>query len=89
MVGPAAGGGILNILNISKLGIGFTVGYSVSGSHKMIPGQKVRVAFQLDNKKKSLINKTITIRTVHDHYVGGEFDMNEAFEKDLGFYLRF
>lgn len=88
MVGPAAGGGILNILNISKSGIGFTVGYSVSGSHKMAPGQKVRVAFQLDNKKKSIINKTLTIRAVHDHYVGGEFDINDAFEKDLGFYLR-
>ncbi len=89
MVGPAAGSGILNILNISKIGIGFSVGYSVNGSHQMIPGQKVRVTFQLDNKKKSIISKTITIRTVHDHYVGGEFDLNEAFEKDLGFYLRF
>jgi len=89
MVGPAAGSGILNILNISKIGIGFSLGYSVSGSHKIVPGQKVRVTFQLDNKKKSVISKTITIRTVHDHYAGGEFDLNEAFEKDLGFYLRF
>jgi hypothetical protein len=89
MVAPAAGSGILSILNISKLGIGFSLGYSVNGSHAMVPGQKVRVTFQLDNKKKSIINKTVTIRTVHDHYVGGEFDLNEAFEKDLGFYLRF
>ena len=89
MVGPAAGSGILNILNISKIGIGFSVGSTVNGSHKMVPGQKVNVTFQLDNKKRSTISKSITIRTVHDHYIGGEFDMNEAFEKDLGFYLRF
>lgn len=89
MVGPAAGSGILNILNISRLGIGFSVGFAVNGSHRMVPGQKVKVTFQLDNKKKSTINKSIIIRSVNDNYVGGEFDLNEAFEKDLGFYLRF
>lgn len=88
MVGPAAGSGVLIILNISKHGIGFSVGFAVNGSHRMVPGQKARVTFQLDNKKRSTITKSITIRSVNDHYVGGEFDHNETFDKELGFYLR-
>ncbi|MDJ0622631.1 MAG: hypothetical protein QNJ17_06680 [Desulfocapsaceae bacterium] len=89
MVPPGVGSGKLNVLNISKIGIGFTIGFAVDGVHTIVPGQKVRVTFQLDNKKQSIINKTVTIRTVNDTYIGGEFDLNEAFEKDLGFYLRF
>jgi len=89
MIPPGVGKGRLNVLNISKNGIGFTIGFSVSGSHPLKPGQKVRVSFQLDNKKRTDIQKVITIKNVDGHYIGGEFDDIEAFEKDLGFYLRF
>lgn len=89
MVPPAVGKGRLNVLNISRNGIGFTVGFSVSGSHPLVPGQKVRVTFQLDNKKQTDIEKVVTIKNVQGHYIGGEFDDTKAFEKDLGFYLRF
>ena len=88
MVSPAVGKGILHILNISRSGVGFTVGFSVQGSHNIVPGQKMSVTFQLDNKKQTKIEKIVTIRNVEDHYVGGEFDLNAAFEKDLGFYLQ-
>ncbi len=88
MVPPAVGKGRLNILNISRSGVGFTIGFAVSGSHVIMPGQKIRIAFQLDNRKRTNIEKVVTIQNVDDHYVGGEFDRNSAFEKDLGFYLQ-
>lgn len=88
MVPPAVGKGKLSVLNISRSGIGFTVGFSVSGSHSLHPGQKVRVFFQLDNKKRTDIEKVVTIKNVDTHYIGGKFDEIQAFEKDLGFYLR-
>lgn len=89
MVPPGVGSGKLNVLNLSKIGIGFTIGFAVDGAHKIVPGHKVRVTFQLDNKKQTVINKNVIIRAVSDNYIGGEFDVNQAFEKDLGFYLRF
>jgi len=88
MVPPAVGTGRLNVLNISRSGVGFTIGFAVNGSHPIVPGQKVKVSFQLDNKKRTPIEKTVTVRTVEEHYIGGEFDASQAFEKDLGFYLQ-
>ena len=48
----------------------------------------MNVTFQLDNKKQTKIEKIVTVRNVEDLYIGGEFDLNAAFEKDLGFYLQ-
>lgn len=89
LVPPGVGSGKLNVLNLSKIGIGFSIGFAADGAYRIVPGHKVRVTFQLDNKKQTVISKTVTIRTINDTYIGGEFDLNEAFDKDLGFYLRF
>lgn len=88
MVSPAFGKGRLNILNISRSGVGFAIGFSVNSSHTLKLGQKARISFELDNKKQSSIEKIITIRTINDQYIGGEFDHTQTLEKDLGFYLQ-
>jgi hypothetical protein len=88
MVPPAAGTGRLNIINLSKSGIGFTVAIPVNSSRLFVPGRKLHVNFQLDNKKRTSIEKIAIVRNAHDHYVGCEFDHTQAFEKDLGFYLQ-
>lgn len=87
MVPPAVGSGMLCILNISKQGVGFTIGFSVKGSNTIVPGQKINLTFQLDDKKRTTLEKTIMVRTVNDQYVGGEFEVTQAYDKDLGFYL--
>jgi 3-hydroxymyristoyl/3-hydroxydecanoyl-(acyl carrier protein) dehydratase len=87
MVPPAFGSGILCILNISKQGVGFTIGSSVKRSNPIVPGQKIMITFQLDDRKRTTIEKTITVRVVDDHYVGGEFEITQAYDKNLGFYL--
>lgn len=88
MVPPAVGKGRLNILNISRSGVGFTIGFSVQGSHNIIPDQKMKIHFHLDDKKGTAVEKTVTIRNVDEHYIGAEFEVSGAFEKDLGFYLQ-
>ena len=88
MIPPAVGAGRLSILNISRSGVGFTVGLSISGSHSIIPGQKMKITFQLDNKKETVPEKDIIIRSVKDHYIGGDFyGASTSSDKELGFYL--
>lgn len=88
MVSPSFGKGRLNILNISRIGVGFTVGMGQATNHGFAPGQKMKIFFQLDNKKQSQMEKLIVIKTVNDHYIGGEFHSSNAFDKELGFYLQ-
>ena len=88
MVPPAFGSGRLYILNISKSGVGFTIGMKLSGKNSILAGQQMNIRFHLDNKKASEIEKIITVKSVNENYIGGQFIETKAFEKDLGFYLR-
>lgn len=85
MIQPASGGGKILVKNVSLTGIGF----EVAGHHAIEAGQKAIVEFTLDNRKETLIKKKVTIRSVRGTFIGGEFHQDQAFEKDLGFYLRF
>ncbi len=88
MISPAFGKGAINILNISRSGVGFAIGLSAGANHAMEMHQKARISFELDNRKQTIINKVITIINVNNQYVGGEFDDNQTLDKDLGFYLQ-
>ncbi len=88
MLPPAIGRGRLIIMNLSKNGVGFLIGAKILGKHAIKPEQKMHITFTLDNKKGTIIEKQVTVKTVHDNYIGGEFIDIYAFEKDLGFYLR-
>ncbi len=81
---PDAGGGRIKIQNVSRSGVGFTV----SGIHSIKIGQKAKVKFTLDNRKETELDKHVTIRSINKNYIGCEFQENQAFEKELGFYLR-
>jgi len=81
---PSSGGGRLTVVNISRSGVGFTV----AGLHAVMIGQKARLHFALDNKKMTLLDKLVTIKSVKNGYIGCEFLDDRVFEKDLGFYLQ-
>ena len=81
---PTNGGGRLTVVNISRSGVGF----EVTGLHAIMIGQKARLQFTLDNKKKTHIDKHVVIISVKNGYVGCEFLDDRVFEKDLGFYLQ-
>ncbi len=80
-----AGGGIMQIKNISMSGIGFTV----SGRHSIKENQTIQLEFQLDDKKQTKMLKLATIRSVDGNYIGCAFADQKLYEKELGFYLRF
>lgn len=82
---PAVGGGLVKIRNVSLTGLCF----EVHGVHDIKIGQKVDIEFTLDNRKETHIKKKAIIRSVRGHLIGCEFHQDQAFEKDLGFYLRF
>lgn len=81
---PANGAGLMKTKNISRSGVGFTV----SGTHPIQPGQKARIEFTLNNPKQTKLDKKVTIISVKNNFIGCAFLDNQPFEKDLGFYLR-
>lgn len=81
---PDAGGGKIKVKNISRSGIGF----SVSGVHSIKKGQQAKIKFTLDNRKATELDKHVTIKSIKNNYIGCQFIENQAFEKELGFYLR-
>lgn len=78
------GGGQVAIRDLSRNGIGFTV----SGIHSIRIGQRVLIDFTLDNRKQSRLQKEAVVRSVDNNLIGCEFNNQQAFEKDLGFYLQ-
>ncbi len=82
---PAAGGGSVHIRNLSQSGICF----EAPKFHSIMIGQKGRIDFTLDNKKKSRLVREFAVRSIHGSMIGCEFLNYQEFEKELGFYLRF
>ena len=82
---PAVGGGMVKIRDVSLTGLCF----EVKGVHDIKIGQKAVVEFTLDSRKETKIKKQVTIRSIRTNAIGCEFHQDQAFEKDLGFYLRF
>ncbi len=82
---PAVGGGLVKIKNVSLSGLCF----EVHGVHDIRIGQRALLEFTLDNRKETLIKKQVIIRSIRGRDIGCEFHQDQAFEKDLGFYLRF
>ena len=82
---PESGTSQMKIKNLSLTGLCF----EVTGLHDIRVGLKAMLTFTLDDRKKTRINKQVTIRSVRGGVIGVEFHQDQAFEKDLGFYLYF
>lgn len=85
MIPPAVGGGKVLVVNLSIDGACFEVG----GLHKLSIGQKGHIDFTLDDRKATRLKREFVIRMVSGSSIGCEFKKTNAFEKELGFYLRF
>ncbi len=84
VVPPAVGGGKAKVLNLSLSGACF----EIRGVHDLKIGQKGVLVFTLDNRKETVLSKNIRIISVTGNRIGSEFISDQAFEKELGFYLR-
>jgi len=79
------GDGDVKIVNLSLGGVGL----EVEGIHNIRIGHKGTISFTLDDRKQSVIMKDIIVRSIQGNNIGCEFVSDKAYEKDLGFYLRF
>ncbi|MCK5517080.1 MAG: PilZ domain-containing protein [Desulfobulbaceae bacterium] len=61
----------------------------IQGIHDIQVGDTGTISFTLDDRKKSILLKNIVVRSVQENRIGCEFISDKAYEKDLGFYLRF
>lgn len=57
------------------------------GPHTLEEGDVLFIEFELDNKKKSLLRREVTVRTVEKNYVGAQFSDQMECQSDLAFYL--
>ena len=81
---PEDGDFNVQITNLSLSGICFTT----NSPNLLTIGLNLIIEFNLDDKRKTLIKKKITVRNIREQVIGCEFTGNEAFEKNLGFYLQ-
>ncbi len=89
MLAPARGKGNLSVVNISRSGLGLNIAFTISAdtTDMIQKGQKARIEFELDDKKKTFINKIVIIRYISGNYIGCEFEDPQELDKALGFYL--
>ncbi|WP_459945098.1 PilZ domain-containing protein [Desulfocastanea catecholica] len=80
---PAIGGGRMKVVNLSLSG----ACVEVWGVHDLKIGQKGSLVFTLDNRKKTVLFKKAIIRSINGNRIGCEFVQDQAYDKDLGFYL--
>lgn len=80
---PARGEGLLRITNISRGGVRL----ELSPRHGVTVGQSMEIGFQLDDKRRSEIQRQVTVRHVQGEVLGCEFIEHDFFDKVLGFYL--
>lgn len=85
MYPPAVGGGKVKIINLSLEGACI----ECTGLHKLKIDQKGYISFTLDDRKETRLRRDFTIKMVSGSLFGCEFHKSQAFDKELGFYLRF
>lgn len=75
--------GSLRVVDISSSGLKL----KLNVSRRFKEGDKIKVEFRLDDKRRTLMEKTVIVRNVHNNLVGTSFDPSQADDPNLGFYL--
>ena len=73
----------MRVENISLLGIGFVTLHM----NRLKEGDEIKVAFTLDDKRHSKIEKNAVVMWIKDKHVGCQFTETDQSDKVLGFYL--
>jgi len=71
------------IKNISFGGVGF----STFDVHRTKKYDQLMLSFSLNDATNTHIDTQMTVRASEEDYIGCEFNSNDLFKKDLGFYL--
>jgi len=75
--------GRMRVVDISSTGIKL----KLNVQRKFDIGTQLRVEFELDDKRRTFMNKRVVVRNVRNDLVGTSFATNEVEDPNLGFYL--
>jgi predicted RNA-binding Zn-ribbon protein involved in translation (DUF1610 family) len=75
--------GIMRVVDISSNGLKL----KLSVERQFTGGERLRVEFHLDDKRRTFIDKQVIVRNVKKNLVGTSFAPNEGDDPALGFYL--
>lgn len=78
------GSGQMQVRNISRSGVGFTI----SGQHSISIGQKALLNFKLNDTKRTELTKKVEIKSIRDNAIGCEFIHKNQISNNLCFYLQ-
>jgi len=81
---PTFDGKIVKIVDLSMSGVRF----EVNEMHDIQVGQKGTINFTLDDRQQTVLKKNVTVRSIQGNRIGCEFVKDQAYQKELGFYLR-
>ncbi len=81
---PPGPGGEIMVINLSKGGIGF----KAFTGHGIREGATLQVSFELDDKKRTYLQKKVNVQNINGDVIGCRFSDPDLFEKALGFYLQ-
>lgn len=71
------------VVNVSLAGVCF----ELQGRHALSIGDKGTLRFTLDDQKKTVLEKELTVRAISANQISCEFIEDTAYQKELGFYL--
>lgn len=80
------GKGIMTVQDLSRSGLRFKLNVAPT----FAVGDKLLLEFRLDDKKRSLIKKEVSIRSIKGLIIGTEFthlDPSDSSDRAIGFYL--
>lgn len=75
--------GMMRVVDISSTGLKL----KLNVERKFDIGTPLRVEFELDDKRRTFMNKRVIVRNVRKDLVGTSFAPNEGEDPNLGFYL--
>lgn len=81
------GTGQERLVKINNLSLGGAQ-LEVVGLNKFYPGQDGYIDFVLDDKRNTHIRKQFSVKAVNGKRIGCQFKDDQAYNKELGFYLR-
>ena len=75
--------GPMTVEDLSRKGLKFTC----RNAGRLRPGDRLQVRFNLDNANRSLVKKTVVVKSVQDDAAGCQFHGTDAYDAVLGFYF--
>jgi diguanylate cyclase (GGDEF)-like protein len=71
------------IENLSLNGLGFTTLLN----HCLVKNSLIKIAFRLDDSRRTEITRMVRVRYINERYIGCQFTDQKSYDSDLGFYL--